>query len=175
MRRRLLAVALTVTLALSAHTAWRDYSERQALSEPASERARTFKTVAGPLKNLPARLSDAGGERQSLSDSSIDPFKPVSFLPPPPVVVASVAAPVPPIEQPKPVAPAFPYKFFGRMVTIDGVSMTFFSKDGSLTPISKGTVLDNVYRVDQIDEKKIAVTYLPLNETVIVFSRTAGE
>ena len=63
-----------------------------------------------------------------------------------------------------PVAPPFPYLFFGRMVDIHGKRLTYLSRDDHVFPIKDGEIVDGAYRVDAIGEREISLTYLPLNE-----------
>jgi hypothetical protein len=109
---------------------------------------------------------DAGAvpaHREPWAGAAGNPFRPVGFTPPPPVPNTAQAPPAPVVE-PKPVAPPFPYQFFGRMVGIDRKTLTFFIRDGNLIPVQVNDVLENNYRIDAVSDKQIVVTYLPLNE-----------
>jgi hypothetical protein len=101
--------------------------------------------------------------RQPWTAASADPFRSVSFAPPPPPAPAPVQAPAP-VAAEKPVAPPFPYQFFGRMVSVDGKKLTFLIRDGSLVPVQQGEVIDGSYRIDAASDTQLMVTYLPLNE-----------
>lgn len=108
-----------------------------------------------------------------LMPPQVDPFRSISFLPPPPKVIAPViVAPPPP---PKPVAPTFPYAYFGRMMDINKKNVTYLSRDDALIPIRQGEVLDNAFRIDEIGATQIVVTYLPLDEKISIAIRAANE
>lgn len=86
-------------------------------------------------------------------------FDVVSWQPPAPKVAA------PPM--PKPVAPPFPYPYMGGL-SEDGVRTTFFMKGGRVLPVKAGDVVDAAYRVDEMTDQQMTLTYLPLNETLSV-------
>ncbi|MBC7993238.1 MAG: hypothetical protein H7Z15_08365 [Rhizobacter sp.] len=86
-------------------------------------------------------------------------FDTVSWQPPPPKLVA--AAP------PKPVTPPFPYAYMGGL-SEDGVRTSFFTKGERVLPVKAGDTIDAVYRVDEMTDKQMTLTYLPLNETLVV-------
>jgi hypothetical protein len=170
-RQHALAAALIITLALSAHVAMQDESHRK-IVQPTDARTTGAKT-SGPAPNgQPAAAKN--DERDPLLEAATDPFKVVNFVAP---VQAAPAAPPPPapVVQPKPVAPQFPYQYFGRMVDVDGQKLTFLSRDSVLVPIKVGTMLDDVYRIDAVADKQISLTYLPLNEQISISVQSAAE
>jgi len=170
-RQHALAAALITTLALSAHVAMQDVSRAQ-IVQPADAKTTAARTDGPALTGQPAAKYD---ERDPLLEAATDPFKVVSFVAPVQAQAAPVAPPPAPVVQPKPVAPQFPYQYFGRMVDVDGQKLTFLSRDGVLVPIKVGTVLDEMYRVDAVAEKQISLTYLPLNEQISIFTQSAAE
>lgn len=78
---------------------------------------------------------------------------------------APKAAPPPP--PPKPVAPPFPYAYTGSLLA-DGVRTVFFAQGDRVLPVKAGDTVDAVYRVDQMTDKQMTLTYLPLNETLVL-------
>ena len=83
--------------------------------------------------------------------------------------VASEAPPPPP---PKPVAPPFPYAYMGKLLE-DGVLTAFFTQGNRVIPVKAGDTVDAVFRVDQMTNQNMKLTYLPLNETqVLVLGNT---
>jgi hypothetical protein len=42
------------------------------------------------------------------------------------------------------------------------------AKDAAIVAVSPGEVLDQVYRVDAIDEKGVSLTYLPLGKRIVI-------
>ena len=83
------------------------------------------------------------------------PKPPVArFDPPPPVIV-------PP---PPPQAPPLPFAYLGKM--IDGDMTTVFLTQKDRTHIVRlGDVIENQYKLETIDERKVTFTYLPLQQT----------
>ena len=87
-------------------------------------------------------------------------FDIVAWQPPAPKVTAS-----PP--PPKPTAPPFPYPYMGGL-SDDGVRTSFFMKGERVLPVKAGDVVDAAYRVDEMNDKQMTLTYLPLNEPMTV-------
>lgn len=88
-------------------------------------------------------------------------FDIVAWQPPAPKVTA------PPPPPPKPAAPPFPYPYMGGL-SDDGVRTSFFMKGERVLPVKAGDVVDAAYRVDDMNDKQMTLTYLPLNETMTV-------
>jgi hypothetical protein len=86
-------------------------------------------------------------------------FKEVDWTPP-----APREASTPP---PKPVAPPFPYAYMGKLLE-DGVTTAFFTKGNRVIPVKAGDTVDAVFRVDQMTSQQMKLTYLPLNETLVL-------
>jgi hypothetical protein len=129
-------------------------------------------TAAGVQPDPPAPAL----KRDPLVDSAVDPFTPISFLPPPPAPtpvdrsVATVVVPPPPA----PVAPPFPFRYLGRMTGIDGTTGVYIASDQELLQVRAGQLVAGGFRVDAIDDKQIALTYVPLDEHLIVATPTAA-
>jgi hypothetical protein len=87
-------------------------------------------------------------------------FAPQSWQPPPPKVV-----PPPPPPPPEPVAPPFPYTYIGGM-TDAGVRTAFFARGDRALPVRVGDTVDAAYRVDQLTENQMNLTYLPLDRAM---------
>lgn len=102
-------------------------------------------------------------ETRSLRAISPTPFDPVAW--PPAVKVASTPAPAPAAQ--RPVAPAFPYQYMGGMLD-DGVRTAFFTQAGRVLSVKAHDTVDAVYRVDQMTETEMTLTYLPLEQTLVV-------
>ena len=112
------------------------------------------------LDRRQAALGDDGGDKPG---TEVDLFGAVSWRPP--ESPAARASPPPP--PPKPVAPAFPYAYLGAL-TEDGVRTAFFSKGERVLPVKAGDVVDAAYRVDEMTDKQMTLTYMPLNESMVV-------
>ena len=66
-----------------------------------------------------------------------------------------------------PSAPPFPYAVAGNLVD-NGVPTVVFMKQNQHFVLRAGEVLENTYRIDRIDSRSIAVTYLPLGHPQIL-------
>lgn len=103
---------------------------------------------------------DAAEERHNARAPAAMPFGSVSWAPPPP--------PAPPLAPPpKPVAPPFPYTYMGGALD-DGLHTTFFNKGERVLTVKAGETIDGVYRVEQMSEKQMQLTYLPLGQAMTV-------
>lgn len=124
--------------------------------EPSASRVR--------LDRLDARrqmLADGDALHSGSSEAAL--FGPVSWQPP----VAKAAAAPAPATAPKPQAPPFPYVYAGGL-SEDGVRTAFFTQGNRVIPVKAGDTVDAVYRVDQMTEKQMKLTYLPLNESLVL-------
>lgn len=113
-----------------------------------------------------------------------DPFGPLSVeqLPPPVVAVAPQASlsnakpsgrnrtvqPSPPAPPPAaPTAPALPFiavGFIQGKKIGDGQQQTFIQQGETLTMIRRGDTINSIYRVEDITEERVVLTYLPLGQ-----------
>lgn len=113
-----------------------------------------------------------------------DPFGPLSVeqLPPPVVTVAPQASlstakpngrnrtaqPSPPAPPPAaPTAPALPFiavGFIQGKKIGDGQQQTFIQQGETLTMIRRGDTINSTYRVEDITEERVVLTYLPLGQ-----------
>lgn len=113
-----------------------------------------------------AMSRDSDGRRPMKSDNAkADAFGSKNWKPAPPVkkVVKSkpmVAAPAPP--PPPPVAPALPFTYLGKMIDGEATTVFLLHRDVSLA-VKAGDVINNTYRVEQVTETSLTLTYLPLN------------
>jgi hypothetical protein len=124
-------------------------------------------TVAGTAATIqmPARNS-------SMSKSGADIFSSRSWLPlapplPPPPAPPPPQPPAPPIvplEAPKPVAPPLPFGFIGTLDEKGKARQVFLSKGDQLIVVKTSDVVDATYRIDQITDTSVLITYLPLNQ-----------
>lgn len=151
-RRRLglLAVALAATLGA---VAWVG-GEEEAVDDvvaPVARNAASVPRARAPEKE-PAALDLAALDARGMVDMKADLFAPKSWYVPPP--------PPPP---PKPVAPALPFTFLGRLVEADGAAVFVASGERNQV-IRAGDVIDNTWRVEAIEPARVRFLYLPLNE-----------
>lgn len=99
--------------------------------------------------------------REPWPNATRDPFQSTQLVPP-----AAVPKPVQSIAvlPERPSAPQFPYRFLGRMISVDGQPLTFLVRDDRSIPVRQGDVLDDIYRIDSVNDTQIQFTYLPFNE-----------
>ena len=136
----------------------------RAATAPEGSTAATFAPARDiGLERLDRRQAALGDSDDAKPATDIDPFGAVSWKPP----EAPQAHPSPPPPPPKPVAPPFPYAYLGAL-TEDGVRTAFFSKGERVLPVKAGDVVDAAYRVDAMTDKQMTVTYMPLNESLVV-------
>lgn len=122
--------------------------------------------VGVQIGRLDARQRSLADDADADSEAATTLFDTVSWQPP-----AAKAQTAPP--PPKPVAPPFPYAYLGGL-SDDGVRTTFFTQGDRVLPVKAGDTVDAVYRVEQMNEKHMTLTYLPLNESLTVTFRSGG-
>lgn len=123
-------------------------------------------TTRVQLDRLDRNRLTSADESDAGDDSQAAVFDAVSWRPPAPPVEA--AAP-----PPAPVAPPFPYAYLGGL-SEDGVRTTFFNQGDRVLSVKAGDTVDAVYRVEQMNEKNMTLTYLPLNQSLTVTFRSGG-
>jgi hypothetical protein len=72
-------------------------------------------------------------------------------------------APAAPAAALEPAMPPLPYRFAGTIG-----QQVLLAKDTAIFAVAPGEVLDELYRVDAIDERAVFLTYLPLGRTVVI-------
>jgi len=113
-----------------------------------------------PALGFPVRAPLADG------DAGTDLFAAKSWYvappppPPPPPVVA--------LPPPKPVAPALPFTYMGRLGGAPGEAVVYLVKGDRTFPVKGGETLEGVYRVEKIEAAQVEFTYLPLNEKQVL-------
>ncbi|MEO8630830.1 MAG: hypothetical protein ABI612_22445 [Betaproteobacteria bacterium] len=100
-------------------------------------------------------------------DPDADPFGARNFRPPPPkpkpLTPEQVAAQsyVPP--PPPPQAPPLPFSYMGKLAEDQSTTVFLISGDRNLV-VKLGDVIDNTYRLDEVTESNVVLTYLPINQ-----------
>jgi hypothetical protein len=96
-------------------------------------------------------------------------FQPKSWYVPPPQPPASTLPP------PQPTAPLLSFTYIGKMINGNEVTLFLYKNDRQYT-VKANDVLDDSYRVDQITDSSVVLTYLPMNiqQTLNINSATAG-
>jgi hypothetical protein len=162
-RERLLTAALGASVLSAIWVEQHDGTPTGALVDVA-QRAPRASTPQPAAADLP--MANDGADAETSTRGNIKPienaFRPVSFLPPPPPPIAPVR-----VDPPKPVAPPFPFRFFGRMNAGDQET-TYLSRDDRLIPIVTNQVIDDAYHVDALSRSEVRITYLPLKEQTVI-------
>lgn len=111
-------------------------------------------------ERLDARQQALASQQVSVPQPQPSLFGSGSWRPP-----ASAAAP--PVPPPPPRAPSFPYTYVGGLLDND-VRTAFFEKSERVVALKTGDTVDGVYRVDQMNDKQMQLTYLPLSQRLTV-------
>lgn len=171
-------IALSLALAL---TAWMALQEDEAAVEPtraadapAPAPGERKAAVAGKAKGKalpPANKGDADQaqllvhsvaqwqSRPALAPWPTDQANPwASQRPPPPPPPPPVVA----VEAPPPMAPPFPHAWVGRLN--DQVQRAVLTGGEATWVVAVGDVIDGQWRIDQIQERQLSLTYLPLQQ-----------
>jgi hypothetical protein len=128
-----------------------------------------------PREGLPriGQVQGAAGEldlkrlqRTPGTDPRADLFGPKDFKPAPPpsakpIAQSAAAAEAPPPPPPQP-PPPLPFSYIGRLA--EGAHTTVFLAAGDRNLVVKaGDVIDNTYKVEEIGQSVLVLTYLPQN------------
>ena len=166
LRAIFLVAALSLTLAA---VRWADtltdMSEANAgpVSEP-SQRAGPDPKPRSGAEAAPA-LDLGKLRRRPPVEPDGETFGPRSFRPPPPkaakgtpAAIALAAAP-PPLPQ----APPLPFAYVGRLVE-DRDTTVFLAQGERNLVVKPGEVIDNTYKLEEIGDRTLVLTYLPLSQ-----------
>ena len=96
-------------------------------------------------------------------EPNVDPFALRNFRPAPPAVKRPIALPASEVAAPPPPpqAPPLPFMYMGKLA--EGDSTTVFLSMGDRNLIVRpGDVIDNNYRVEEVTDAAVVLTYLPL-------------
>ncbi len=176
-RQLLLATALIGTLVavwLAPDEAPADTSEARVTGGERAGPRPSLRSPVATAKNLP----DSSRQRPSvpeertrayraafarLTDASTSLFAQRQwYVPPPP-------PPLPPVAPSKPSAPPLPIKWLGRLADADD-NKTFLNWNGRVYIAKVGDVLQQTYRLDEVDNTRLVFTYLPLSEQQTLYT-----
>jgi hypothetical protein len=108
-------------------------------------------------------------QRSAAPQPESDPFAARSFRPAPPkpkhvaaAAAAAVALPPPP-PPPPPQAPPLPFIYMGRLNEDQNTTVFLTAGDRNLV-VKPGDVIDNTYRIEQVTDSSVVMTYLPMNQ-----------
>lgn len=116
---------------------------------------------AAPFGHDGAAVSPTPLRREPIVVTATDPFETLQQPPAPPPKAPATPA-VPPASSQAPEAPPLPYRYFGTMIDVSGTTITYLAHGTKVFPIQAGDTIEGSYHIDAIDEKEIALTYLPL-------------
>ena len=119
------------------------------LVEPAAPRA---------VQRVDADLDVSALEQREGQAPRADPFARKSFAAPK-ARIASAKNP--------PAIPALPFRYIGKLVE-DGRLEVILLRGADHITVAEAGPLDAEYRVDEVNEKRIAFTYLPLNASHVL-------
>lgn len=144
-----------------------DGEEDGALVAPARSRARPLTAAAGSDAQVspPGELDLTRLKRDPGKDANTDLFGPRNFAPAPPKpkpIAQSaevLAAPPPP---PPPPPPPVPFSYIGRLAE-GGATTVFLAAGDRNLVVRAGDVIDNTYKVEEIGQSVLVLTYLPQN------------
>ena len=167
LRAAILIVGLGATLAA---VRWAD-----SLPEVADPNAGTkleSRQHVRPTREQQAATQNTGLDLQKLqrgpqSEPESDPFGTRDFRPPPPpkpkessITAAAGVLPAPP---PPPQAPPLPFIYMGRLDEEQNSTVFLTAGDRNLV-VKPGDLIDNTYKVEQVTESTVVLTYLPMNQ-----------
>ena len=162
LRAAILIVGLGVTLAA---VRWADslpeVADPKAESRPHARAAREQQLTA-PTSALDLQKLQRGPQ----SEPESDPFGTRDFRPPPPKPKESsitAAAGVLPPPPPPPQAPPLPFIYMGRLDEEQNTTVFLTAGDRNLV-VKSGDLIDNTYKVEQVTESSVVLTYLPMNQ-----------
>lgn len=162
------AAAVAVALVLVASiAAWRDDKGAAALAEP-FERADGIRQTAAEAKyRTAANQLDVDRLQRPVKEGIVNDLfltrnlAPPPPPPPPPAAHATVRSdPLPPQ---KPVVPALPFGWLGR-VAVGGKDMVAVSRNNEPLLLAVGDSVENTYRLEEIGDEAVVFIYLPLGQ-----------
>jgi hypothetical protein len=165
-RAGLLIVGLAATLGL---VRWADSlpdaGDAAAHGEHAKPRAHDERQPSSPQA---AALDLEKLQRAPQQEPESDPFGTRDFRPPPPPkpknaagALPTVALPPPP--PPPPQAPPLPFVYMGRLSEDESTTVFLTAGDRNLV-VKPGDVIDNTYKVEQVTDAAVVLTYMPMNQ-----------
>jgi hypothetical protein len=107
-------------------------------------------------------------QRAPQQEPESDPFGTRDFRPPPPpkpktIPGATTTAMLPPPPPPPPQAPPLPFVYMGRLNEDQSTTVFLTAGDRNLV-VKPGDVIDNTYKLEQVTESAVVLTYLPMNQ-----------
>jgi hypothetical protein len=95
-----------------------------------------------------------------LGEANHDAFAVRDWTPPPPPPPKPPPLPPPP----PPMAPPLPYRYLGKWKE-DGHLVVYLQIGNQTYPVKGGELLDGQWRVDEVNERSVRFTYVPLGQS----------
>jgi hypothetical protein len=172
-RQLTLGAALALTLAATLWLAASDEADNHSAAQPVAGNSRAPVLAAAQQPTQPQAKADAAAPldwapvaRPAWAQPPTDDAQFAAWSPPPPPPAPPFVAPPPPPPA-APQAPPFPYQLIGRLVEGDQAQILLAGPSSTLA-VRVGDVVDGQWRVDQINERGLNLTWLPakLNQTI---------
>jgi hypothetical protein len=125
---------------------------------PAPREERATQTATGLPSEI--QLDNLSLARRLPAPRGEEPF-PARTRAPRVAPAAAAPAPAAPASQPLPEAPPLPFTYGGK-VTAGSTTLTVLSRQDRIYFVRVGDVLDGIYRVEAIGERRLVLQYLPL-------------
>ena len=162
-RRRLLwlSVIANAALATAGCDPMVDPTARDATDEGVMEPASAPVQVTPPPRRARSLLQLERLEAVRAQPPAAELFAAKSwYIPPPPPPPPPPPAPPPP--PPPPAPPPLPFVFMGRMIDAERLTV-FLVKEDRVLMASEGDVIDDTYRLEKIEPRRLTFHYLPLD------------
>lgn len=163
LRAGLLVGALALTLAA---VRWADTLTEvtEASAGAVAEATPRARADSKPAVAQPAPALDLSKLRRApVVDPNGDPFGPRSFRPAAPKAKAPTVAAVEAPPPPPPQAPPLPFSYIGRLSEERDTSVFLAMGERNLV-VKPGDVIDNTYKVEEVSDSAVVLTYLPLSQ-----------
>lgn len=164
LRAALLIGALALTLAA---VRWADKltDMNEASAGAVAEATPRVRASPGAATGQQAQALDLGKLRRApVVDPNGDPFGPRSFRPDSPKGrAAPSAAATAASPQPPPQAPPLPFAYIGRL-SEDHDTTVFLAMGERNLVLKPGDVIDNMYKLEEVSDSAVVLTYLPLSQ-----------
>lgn len=153
-------VLLSVAVALSIRTHRQDEEQsaptvKRVLAQPKPSAKRDAPVIAAA--QTPAGANNAS-VRQAHNSSGHDPFAPKTWI-----VYAPPPAPIAPPPPPAPTVPPLPFRYVGMLQDTKGHWSVQLDRGGQTLIAGKGEIIDDQYRLDDMKDGQLSLTYLPMN------------
>ncbi len=164
LRAVLLSGALALTLVA---VRWADKltDMTEASAGAVAEATPRVRASPGPATSQQQPALDLGKLRRApVVDPNGDPFGPRSFRPAPPKAkVQAAAAVIQDAPPPPPQAPPLPFAYIGRL-SEDRDTTVFLAMGDRNLVLKPGDVIDNTYKLEEVSDTAVVLTYLPLSQ-----------